>query len=59
MSIFLKNEAITKLINFLKLKGNVDYLTDSSNLSNVFHQYGVNMRYLGAVHKHELLKDNA
>ena len=28
------------------------YLTDNSGVSRAFHEFGVNLRYLGEVYKH-------
>ncbi len=57
MASYLKEVAIVKLINYLKQFGS-KALTDSQGISTAFHKFGVNMRYLGDVHRHELLKQN-
>lgn len=51
MALYLKETAIVKLIESLKTKGQ-SYLTDSKGISHVFHQFGVNLRYLGYVIRH-------
>lgn len=46
---YLKEGAIPKLINALKSKNPGDFLTDSAGISAIFHEFGVNIRYLGFV----------
>jgi len=58
MAKYIKETAVTNLIYALKSKNAGDYLTDSQGLSSIFHEYGVNMRYLGFVEHHDLLKDS-
>lgn len=33
-------------------------LSDSQGISTAFHKFGINLRYLGKVVNHVLLKDN-
>lgn len=49
IAAYIKDTAIIRLINALKSKNAGDYLTDSHGVSSIFHEYGVNMRYLGFV----------
>lgn len=49
---YLKETAIPRLINALKSKNPGDFLTDSAGIAGVFHDFGVNMRYLGFVERH-------
>jgi hypothetical protein len=46
---YLKEVAVPKLINVLKSNNPGDFLTDSSGISHIFHEHGINMRYLGFV----------
>ena len=46
---YMKDVAIVKLINSLKSKNTGDFLTDSQGISVIFHELGVNMRYLGFI----------
>ena len=57
ISNFIKEEALNRLAEALKSKTGGDYLTDSQGLSQIFHEHGVNMRYLGQLYEHEALKD--
>jgi len=57
ISSFIKEEVLLRLAEALKSKTGGDYLTDSQGLSQIFHEYGVNMRYLGHLYAHEALKD--
>ena len=49
---YLKETAVPRLINALKSKNPGDFLTDSAGIAGVFHDFGVNMRYLGFVERH-------
>jgi|688.fasta_scaffold2831609_1 hypothetical protein len=46
---YLKEKAVPKLINALKSKNPGDFLTDSYGISSIFHEFGINLRYLGFV----------
>lgn len=46
---YLKEVAVPRLINVLKSNNPGDFLTDSSGISSIFHEHGINMRYLGLV----------
>lgn len=52
---YIKNTAIPNLISSFKNNPS-QYLTDNKGVSKAFHMWGVNMRYLGEVYNHELIK---
>lgn len=54
---YLKSVAVTNLIESIKRKPN-QCLTDNANASKMFHEWGVNLRYLGLVARHELIKND-
>jgi hypothetical protein len=51
MANYLKEMAVPRLIKLLKTNGQT-YLTDSKGISNAFHKFGVNLRYIGFVVNH-------
>jgi len=54
IATFLREVCIPKLITALSTTDK-KLLSDTRGLTEVFHRYGVNMRYLGQVHQHKLV----